>query len=178
MPIYYAAYTYVSKPETYWWPLNREVPIQFANSLMRAVMIGFTLPTILIFIPWKDPYTIQAFESLWQPSPMFVPFICSVLGYVYVKRHNLKQVSGKAADPFPDVPILQNLYIVSGILSVLLHIYSLAKIVSSPNLSLMSVFWPDFTAQPKAFGEGLRALFLADFWGFYAAMYGWLCMAA
>ncbi|KIW73680.1 hypothetical protein PV04_01778 [Phialophora macrospora] len=34
MPLYYACYTYVSEPETYWWPLNRPVPIQFAMSLL------------------------------------------------------------------------------------------------------------------------------------------------
>ncbi|EXJ84881.1 hypothetical protein A1O3_05556 [Capronia epimyces CBS 606.96] len=177
MPIYYAAYTYVSEPETYWWPLNREVPIQYASSLIWAVMIGYTLPTILMFLPWKSPYAIQNAETLWQPAPMFVPIICSILGYLYVKRHNLVHVQRKAKETFPDMPHLKRLYVVSGVLGVALHVYSLAKIVSSPSMSLTSVFWPDFTAQPKPLGEGLRSLFLADFWGFYVATYVWLCMA-
>lgn len=176
MPIYYAVYTYISEPETYWWPLNREVPIQYAASLMWAVMIGYTLPTILMFVPWKDPYTIQNFESLWQPSPMFVPIICGILGYFYT-RGNFKQHVRKASQGFPDVPHIKNLYVVTGALGFALHIYCLAKILFSPDMSLASVFWPDFTAQPKELGEGLRSLFLTDFWGFYIASYVWLCMA-
>ncbi|EXJ66717.1 uncharacterized protein A1O5_09912 [Cladophialophora psammophila CBS 110553] len=178
MPVYYACYTYISEPETYWWPLNRPVPIQFAMSLIWAVMLGYALPTILMFLPWKDPYAIQNFESLWQLSPMFVPLICSILGYCFVKRQGLKQASPKANEPFPDVPYIKKLYVVAGTLGVVLHVYSGAKILLSPTLSLTSVFWPDFTAQSKAFGEGLRTIFLADFWGFHVATYAWLCMAA
>ncbi|KAK5207798.1 hypothetical protein LTR72_007405 [Exophiala xenobiotica] len=178
MPVYYAAYTYVSEPETYWWPLNREVPIQYAKSLVYAIMIGYTLPTILMYIPWKDPSTVQNLESLWQPSPMFVPLICGILGCFYVKRQKVIQVSRTAKETFPDVAHLKRVYVVTGALGFLLHVYCLAKILSSADLSLTSVFWPDFTAQPKAFGEALRSIFLADFWGFHIATYVWLCMAA
>ncbi|KIW73679.1 hypothetical protein PV04_01777 [Phialophora macrospora] len=141
-------------------------------------MLGYALPTILMFLPWREPSTIQNFESLWQPSPMFVPLICSILGYCFAKRRGLKQTSPKAKEPFPDVPYLKQLYVVAGALGVVLHVSSLARILSSPTLSLTSVFWPDFTAQPKPFGEGLRTIFLADFWGFHVATYAWLCMAA
>jgi hypothetical protein len=140
-------------------------------------MIGYTLPTILMFLPWKTPYTIQIFESLWQPSPMFVPLLCSILGYFYVRRHNIVYVPRKAKQIFPDVQHLKNLYVITGTLGLMLHVYCLANILSSSDISLKSVFWPDFTTQPKAFGEGLRSLFLADFWGFYVASYAWLCMA-
>lgn len=177
MPIYYAIYTYISEPETYWWPLNREVRVQYAKSLIWAVMIGYTLPTLLMFWPWKDPITIQNFEALWQVSPMLVPLLASAMGYVYAKRHGLKHVSPKAQQPFADVPHLKTLYIATGTLGLALHIYTIAAILSSPTLTLKSVFWPDFSAAPKPLGEGLRALFLADFWGFYLASYGWLCMA-
>ncbi|KAH6871228.1 FAD-binding domain-containing protein [Thelonectria olida] len=177
MPIYYAAYTYISEPEPYWWPLSREVPIQFAASLKWAIGIGYILPTILMFLPWNDPYTVQDFESLWQPSPMFVPLICGILGYIYARRHSLALVPRNAKLAFPDIPHLQNLYVVTGALGLLLHAYCFTRILSSPDLSLTSVFWPDFTAQPKEFGEGLRSIFLSDFWGFHAATYAWLCMA-
>jgi hypothetical protein len=177
MPVYYAVYTFVSEPETYWWPLNREVPIQYAASLMWAVMVGYTLPTILMFSPWKNANTIQNFEALWQVSPMLVPLICSLLGHLYVKRHSLKQVSRRAKDTFPDIQYLQKLYVATGVLGLALHVYCIARIILSPNLSLMTVFWPDFSAENKSLGEGLRALFLADFWGFELATYAWLCMA-
>ncbi|KAH6722760.1 FAD-binding domain-containing protein [Leptodontidium sp. MPI-SDFR-AT-0119] len=177
MPIYYAIYTYISEPESYWWPLNREVPLQFAQTLIWAVMIGYVFPTILMFIPWKNPSVVQDFEALWQISPMLVPLLCSSLGYFYSRRQNLASVPRKAKEPFPDVPHLKKLYIVTGALGLPLHVYCIAKILSSSNISLASVFWPDFSPQPKTLGEGLSALFLADFWGFEIATYVWLCMA-
>lgn len=177
MPIYYAVYTYTSEPETYWWPLNREVPIQSAVSLIWAVSIGYTLPTILMFLPWKDPNTTQNFEALWQVSPMLVPLLCNILGKLYAWQNNIVKVPRQAKKPFPDIFHLKRLYIVTGVLGLALHFYCLAKIWSSPNLSFTSVFWPDFSPQPKELGQGLSALFLADFWGFEVATYGWLCMA-
>ncbi|KAH8703854.1 FAD-binding domain-containing protein [Talaromyces proteolyticus] len=177
MPIYYAIYTLISEPETYWWPLNREVRPEFATSLTWAVNIGYTLPTVLMFIPWGDPDVLQNFEALWQVSPMLVPTFCIILGYYYKKTHSIPKTARTAKQTFPDLPHLKKLYIVTGVLGLLLHVYSVAKIVLSPNLTLASVFWPDFRGQAKPLGEGLRALFLTDFWGFYIATYGWLCMA-
>lgn len=177
MPIYYAVYTFISEPETYWWPLNREVPIQFADSLTWAVMIGYTLPTILMYIPWKDPNTIQNFSSLWQISPVLVPLICTMLGRFYAKNNKVERGSPMAAETFADLAPLKRLYTITGILGLLLHVYCLSKIISSPDMTLASVFWPDFSTGPKAFGEGLRLIFLTDLWGFYAATYCWLCMA-
>jgi hypothetical protein len=51
------------------------------------------------------------------------------------------------------------------------------KISASDDISWTSVFWPDFSPQSKPLGEGLRSIFLADFWGFHTATYVWLCMA-
>lgn len=177
MPIYYAVYTYFSDPETYWWPLNREIPLPFAASLKWAVSIGYVLPTVLIFVPWSNQFAMQNFEALWQPSPMYVPLLCTILGYVYRKRHNFKEAPKKAAGAMPDIAHLEKLYIFTGVLGLLLHVYCIGKIVASPGMSLTSVFWPDFTAEPKSLGEGLRNIFLSDFWGFEIATFGWQCMA-
>lgn len=180
MPIYYAAYTLVSNVETYWWPLNREVPMHYATSLLWAIIVGYALPTVLMFMPWKDPNTIQNFEALWQPSPMFVPALCLLGAFIY-NRHNPSKGHSfhKAMDEFRDVPKLRTIYVVTGLSGVALHWYVITKIVTSPDptLTLSSVFWPDWSATPKELGEGIRALFMADFWGFYIASYVW-CVAA
>lgn len=177
MPIYYAVYTFISEPETYWWPLNREVKLQHAASLLWANILGYVLPTLLMFTPWKSPFAIQNFESLWQVSPMLVPLICATLASLYAKKNNVVDTPKKAKQMFPDLPYLKNIYLVTGCLGFALHVYCMVKIVRSPSMTLASVFWPDFSAQLKPFGEGLRLIFLADFWGFYVATCAWLCMA-
>ncbi|KAJ0415944.1 hypothetical protein BJY00DRAFT_317406 [Aspergillus carlsbadensis] len=177
MPIYYAAYTWISDPETYWWPLNREVPIHYAASLPWAVMLGYTLPTILMYVPWGDAYTLQNFEALWQVAPMLVAPLCMIFAYFHTRANRTRQTPRKANETFPDIAPLKALYGLSGSLGVLLHVYCIWCILSSSEMTLSSIFWPDFSAQPKSLGEGLRAIFLADFWGIVLATYGWLCMA-
>ena len=178
MPIYYAAYTFFSEAETYWWPLNREVRIQYAASLPIANIVGYAIPTMLMFVPWKDPYTIQNFEALWQVSPMLVPLVCNILGFVYTKKNNLKRVVPKANETFADLSYLKALYIITGTMGFLLHVYCMSKILFSSNLTFSSVFWPDLIASAKPLDEGIKTIFLTDFWGFYIASHVWLCMAA
>ncbi|KAJ4244000.1 hypothetical protein NW762_014613 [Fusarium torreyae] len=177
MPIYYAVYTYVSDPETYWWPLNREVPIENAVNLKWGVFVGYALPTLLMYQPWSSPSTVQIFESLWQPSPMFVTLICSFLATIYVARGKAPSGPRKAQHVAPDLAHLKSLYVTTGVFGFVWHTYCIIKILLSPKLSLASTFLIDFSPGPKPFGDGLRAIFLADFWGFEIASYVWLCMA-
>lgn len=176
MPVFYAAYTFISEPETYWWPLNREVPIAFSSSLLWANIVGYVVPTVLMFIPWSSPYAVQNFEALWQASPMFVPLFCQILGYFRAPSSS-DEPAKKGNRDFPDVAYLKNIYVVTGALGLLLHVFCAVKISASHDVSFDSVFWPNFSPQPKPLGEGLRAIFMADFWGFYIATYIWLCMA-
>ncbi|CAG9986543.1 unnamed protein product [Clonostachys byssicola] len=176
MPIYYASYTLVSEPETYWWPLNRVVPIEYAVSVVWA-QLGYIVPTILMFYPWNNPTLQQSFEALWQPSPFVAPLLCAVLGYLCSKMDSSKVVPRKLNDAFKDLLYLKFLYGSMASIGVFQHVYFLVKIRFSTEMTLSSVFWPDFSPEPKELGEGLRQLFLADFWGFQIGTYGWLCMA-
>lgn len=115
MPLYYAVYTWISDVETYWWPLNRAVPTHYAKTLLWAIMIGYTLPTVLMFVPWSDPIVMQNFEALWQPSPMFVPLLCMVFGFIYTKKNPKAHAQHKARDSFSDVLELQKIYVITGI---------------------------------------------------------------
>ncbi|KAJ9144948.1 FAD/NAD(P)-binding domain-containing protein [Pleurostoma richardsiae] len=182
MPLYYAAYTWVSDVEPYWWPLNRFVPIHYAKSLLWANLIGYVLPTILMFLPWKAPFTIQNFEALWQPAPMFVPLLTTIFGAIYSWRYPLTlegKLTPRAKDQPGDIAELRLIYVITGAMGVLLHWGVMFKLLSStdPNLTLSSVFIPDFSATPKVLGEGIRNLFMADFWGYYVASYVWCASA-
>ncbi|CAK7205375.1 hypothetical protein SEUCBS139899_008145 [Sporothrix eucalyptigena] len=178
MPIWYAVYTFVSEPETYWWPLNREVMIPWASNLLSANLIGYALPTVLMFYPWSEPNLVQNFEVLWQVAPMLVPLFVNVLGYFYGKSHpNWSKTPKRADTPFPDIVHLKQLYFVTGLLGFALHVYCIGSIIASPTLSLSSVFGPDFAATPKSLGEGLRALFLIDFYGLELASFAWCVQA-
>ncbi|OBT77601.1 hypothetical protein VF21_04577 [Pseudogymnoascus sp. 05NY08] len=167
-----------SAPESYWWPLSREVPIQYADSMIWAVMIGYTLPTIILFIPWQDPFTLQNIEACWQLSPMLVPLLCIIFAYFHPsQRSKDAQQSRKANRISPDIEPLKRLYVTTGILGVLFHIYFVARAFYDPELTLSGVFWPDFVTQDKTLGEGVKLMFLVDVWALEVATYVWSCQA-
>lgn len=177
MPLYYSAYTFISDAEPYWWPLSREVPIHHAKALLPAILIGYAVPTVLMFTPWKSPTTIQNFAALWQVSPMLVPMLTVIFGMIYT-RLNVQKGTPKpreADEEFADVPYLKRVYVVVFVLGSMLHVGVISQIwwSADPELTMASVFSPDFSATAKSLGEGLRALFMADFWAFWIASYVW-----
>ncbi|KFY40946.1 hypothetical protein V495_05159 [Pseudogymnoascus sp. VKM F-4514 (FW-929)] len=178
MPLYYAVHSFVSESESYWWPLTREVPIQYADSMIWAVMIGYTLPTIILFIRWEDPFTLQNIEALWQLSPMLVPLLCTLFAYFHPSRRTrVAQKPQKANELFPDLEPLKRLYVVTGILGLLFHVYCVFTAYFDPELSISAVFWPDFITQEKTLGEGVKFMFLIDVWALEIATYVWSCQA-
>ncbi|KAH6977419.1 hypothetical protein BKA56DRAFT_674234 [Ilyonectria sp. MPI-CAGE-AT-0026] len=182
MPIYYAVYTWISDVESYWSPLKRFVPIEYAKTLLAANFLGYILPTILMFIPWSNPYTIQNFEALWQVSPMLVPLFAMIFGTIYAwqnpKPSEEKLTPPSKGEPF-DLVSLKLIYVVTGACGVFLHWGIMIKLLTSidPGLTFGSVFLPDWSATAKPLGEGIKNLFLADFWGYYLASYVWCASA-
>lgn len=178
MPLYYAVYSFVSESETYWWPLTRQVPIRYADSMIWAVLIGYALPTVVLFVPWDDPFTLQNVESFWQISPMLVPFLCTTIAFFHPsQRTTAAQQPRQMNEAFVDLNPLKRLYLIIGILGLLFHVYCVIKVIYDPELALSSVFWPDFATQEKTLGEGVRFMFLIDLWALEIATYVWSCQA-
>ncbi|KAM0187494.1 hypothetical protein ACHAPI_011129 [Fusarium lateritium] len=180
MPLYYAAYTWMSDAEVYWWPLQRIVPIHQAKSLLSSSVIGYVLPTILMFVPWKSDITAQYWETFWQPSPLFVPILTTVFGTLCRWMNPIKpadKLSPLAKDEPTDVGYLKQVYVAMGILGLLLHWYVAVNILSDERLSFAGVFVPDMTTSPMPLYQTFHNVFLFDFWGFFAASYVW-CVSA
>ncbi|KAK4956217.1 hypothetical protein LTR10_005738 [Elasticomyces elasticus] len=178
MPLYYATYSFVSESESYWWALNREVPIQYADTMIWAVVVGYTIPTIVLFLPWNDPFILQNIESFWQISPLLVPLLCTVLAFFHPsQRAGAVQQPRKANGSCQDLDSLKRLYIIAGVGGALFHMYCVGKVIHDPELTLPSVFWPDFSTQEKTLGEGVKFMFLIDVWALELATYIWSCQA-
>ncbi|KAI0136167.1 FAD-binding domain-containing protein [Xylariales sp. AK1849] len=182
MPLYYVAYTWISDSEPYWWALSRVVPTYAAKALLPANLIGYILPTVLMFIPWKSPVTMQSFEALWQVAPMLVAPLIGIMSAFYGWLKPLTPEEKRpqtASSEAADMPYIRRLYIIIFAMGAILHWYVLSKLMSStdPDLTVASVFIPDFSATPKTLGQGMRNVFMADLIGFYAASYVWCCSA-
>lgn len=178
MPVYYAVYSLVSESSSYWWPLNRGIPVHHAESMIWAVMIGYALPTAVLFVPYKDPFILQNVESFWQISPMLVPLLCTFFAQVHRSRRvEDVQKPQQVNDPPPDLKPLKQLYIITGTLGLLFHVYCVLKVIRDTGMTISSVFWPDFVTQKKTLAEGVKFMFLIDLWALEVATYIWLCQA-
>lgn len=180
MPLYYAVYTWISDAEHYWWPLQRAVPIHQAKGLLSSSVIGYVLPTIFMFIPWKHDRTAQYWETFWQPSPLFVPILTNVFGAVYLWQNPAKpadKLTPLAKDEPADVKYLKQVYLFMGVMGLLLHWFVAVSIFNDNQLSLAGVFIPDITSSPMPLYQAFHNIFLFDYWGFFAASYVW-CVGA
>lgn len=173
IPYYYIAYTVFSNAEPYWWPLSRLVPARYINVILPSLILGFILPTILMFFPWESASTTQTFMALWQPSPMIACLLTFALSIAYKKINPpANSLTPFAAAQPKDITTLKAIYGLSFFLASLLHFFVISRIISSPALSFSSVFgFSDLQDQPL--GELLRNSFAADFWAFTTASYAW-----
>jgi hypothetical protein len=177
MPIWFAAYTWKSESEHYWWPLSREIPLPYARSILPAVLLGYVAPTILMFWPWESLSTVQAMTAFWQPAPIAVQSLGTIFAFLYGTS---RQPHHRAANVEPkDLGYLRKIYSVAFVLGVALHlgvVYTLAT-SSDPDLTFTAVFMPNWTTGRQSHGEGLRNLWLADFYGLFVSSTFFCCAA-
>ncbi|EXJ79932.1 hypothetical protein A1O3_08217 [Capronia epimyces CBS 606.96] len=202
MPLYFIAYTYLSNGESYWGPppsLSSEVPLKYAKVLLPAILLGYALPTLLMFWPfWTDPDTVQNLTAFWQPSPCYVQVLLVVLGGGYDLKNIYQQHQQKSSpstganstslnrakdnpgEKDSAYPYLKAVYSCTFVVGLVLHVSCIAYLTlvsPDPELTLKSVFWPDWSATPKPHGEGLRNMWLVDFYVFDVACVIWCCFA-
>ncbi|PQE09701.1 FAD binding domain-containing protein [Rutstroemia sp. NJR-2017a BBW] len=173
MPFYYVAYTLFSNVESYWWPLSRLVPAHYVRVLLPAILIGYVIPTILAFMPWKDSTTVQNFGALWQFSPMFASLLTFLFSIIHKRVSPPKDsMTPFAAEQPKDLPYLKSIYLFAFLSGVALHFSVMSNILFSgnPELTLRSVF---LFSESESLGDGLRNQFAADFWALNIATYGW-----
>lgn len=170
MPIWFALYTWKSESEHYWWPLSREISLPYVRSILPAVLIGYVVPTILMFWPWKSLSTVQAMTALWQPAPIAVQVLVTIFASLYGTSRKSPIGHHREANAAPqDLKHLRTIYSVVFVLGAVLHlgvVYTLAT-STNPELSFKAVFKPNWTAERQTHGEGLRNLWLPDFYGLF-----------
>jgi hypothetical protein len=168
MPIWFASYTWKSESEHYWWPLSREIPLPYAKSILPAVLIGYVAPTILMFWPWESLSTVQSMTALWHQAPIAVQVLVTIFAYLYGTSSQGSHSGHKTPNAEPrDLRYLKKVYSVAFVLGVVLHlgvVFTLAT-SSDPALTFSAVFKPNWTFGPQSHGEGLRNMWLPDFYG-------------
>ena len=149
VPLYLLTFTYTSSRTAY---LDKVSIVRSTSSrtLIPAVILGYLLPTALMFYPFQDlDYTMFA-TALWQPSPILV-------NIVWILLASITSSGSKAGN-------VLNAYLMSGLLAAASHLVVLYQAFSSscPDVTVTSIFIPiERTTAP--FEEAVHFIFQIDY---------------
>ncbi|EXJ92529.1 hypothetical protein A1O3_01081 [Capronia epimyces CBS 606.96] len=178
VPLYYLAYLWDSADSQYWSAESRQVPVSYAKALLPALLLGYLVPTTLMFLPYSDSdlWTTQAMIALWQPSPWFVNAILWILSTFYGSMDS--QTAGQESS-LRDMKYLDSTYMVVFLVSVISHFGTVLVCLLSddPQHSFSHAFVPHVRHVEPNLTEGLHAIFQYDFWIIFAASLLWIWLA-
>jgi len=171
IPLYYLAYMRESAQKDYWSPASRQVSTSYARALLPSLVIGYLLPTILMYLPFSDPdlRVTQGLIALWQPTPLIVNLLLFVISAAY---GNEPATSKKAASPPPgDIKYLNRLYLTCFSVSAIAHVGTIFVCLSSthPQMSLTRALVRVPTNDLMSMTGGLHYIFQVDFWIIFTA---------
>jgi hypothetical protein len=172
---------YTSSRKDYWSPASRAVSLSYAQALLPSLIVGYLIPTILIYLPYDNVFITQRYAALWQPVPIYVNILLFILAPTYsIGRSTPKTTTTVTENSIDDVKYLKRVYIFSFIVGAITHWAAVAIcfLSSDPNLSFMHAFWPNkefFFGQVTGLtlSQGLLYIFQVDFWIIFASSLIW-----
>jgi hypothetical protein len=182
IPLYHLAYMKTSSGKNYWSPASRAVPVAYAQALLPCLILGYLLPTILIYLPYSNAFMTQGYIALWQPAPLIVNLLLLIL----VPTYSVGQPKPKttAAGSTDDVKYLKRVYILCFVVGAVTHWAAVAIcfLTSDPNLTFIHAFWPNKELFIGAninttLSEGLLYIFQIDFWVIFGSSLIWAYLA-
>lgn len=160
-----------SARKDYWSPASRQVSASYAKALLPSLVIGYLLPTILMYLPFSDPdlSVTQGLVALWQPTPLIVNLLLFVISIAYGKE---PATSKKAASPpLNDIKYLNRLYLTCFTVSAIVHVGTIFVCLSSthPQMSLTHALVRVPVSDRMSMTGGLHYIFQVDFGIIFAA---------
>lgn len=168
IPIYYLAYMRESAQPDYWSPASRRIPTSYAKALLPSLVIGYLLPTILMYLPFQDINITQGLVALWQPSPLIVNlllFFSASFGQESVTSK--EPVSG----PPNHMKYVNRLYFTCFAVTTIAHVGTILLCLSSSDsqMSLTQTLGRVPVGDRTSMSGALHYVFQADFWILFTA---------
>lgn len=164
-PLYFLVSTFASRSFSYFSPATRAIPPSTSKAFLPALMVGYIIPTTMLFLPIGGQETRQAVIALWQPAPVYVSLLTLLLSRAIEKLETFQrkglEESIKGAE---NTHHLKSVYKVTGIMSACFHISIMLGCLVSTELSLLRVFVPQDSFAPVAsVGDGVFIFLQNDF---------------
>ncbi|KAI9926177.1 hypothetical protein MW887_004640 [Aspergillus wentii] len=163
-PIYFLVTAFTSRQKTYFLPTSRSVSTLSAKAILPALLLGYVIPTMLMFFPIGDTSTRQAIFAMWQPSPVVVVILTEIFSRAIGWMDTSEQKNDSETSKNNDLPHLASIYKGTGVTAACLHLTVVFACLVSDNLSLTRLFLPqDSFAPVKTVAEGAFVFFQNDF---------------
>ncbi|CAI7632633.1 unnamed protein product [Penicillium glandicola] len=182
-PLYFVSSTFISSRVQYFSANTRALPESTARAILPALILGFVVPTVMLFFPLADALnTRQIFIALWQPTPIYVVILTQIFSRVIksIGSSAPAKTDNAAAENKSnrDIPHLQTLYAVAGFVSACFHLALLLSWAALGTNFIIKVFIPaDAFAQVATLADGVFVFFQNDFLLVAAATLLW-CLAS
>lgn len=152
----------------------------YAKALLPSLIIGYLIPTVLLYIPHDTVFTTQALVAFWQPTPIFVNIL--LLAFSEFFSIGYKDPKPSVEGTTDDVKYLQRVYLASFVVGAVSHWFTIAAclgfVSSDPNLSFFHAIWPNLDLMmgnrpPTGLYEGLHYIFQMDYWFIFGSSLIW-----
>ncbi|KAJ0163434.1 hypothetical protein CTA2_3014 [Colletotrichum tanaceti] len=138
-PVYYLVSLYTTRRAVYSRPTGRPVPSSVAKVLPLCLVLGYVVPTILMFLPLGDGAAQQDVIAFWQGSPVYVAVLAWVLSGALARASPTKSLDWEIFET-RDLAWLRLGYAFCFSAAATLHLSALAFARLSPSVSLVRAF--------------------------------------
>lgn len=187
MPLYYIAYLWDSRDSGYSSPYSRTIGHATSKALWPALVIGYLIPTIAMYLPYSDntttKFTTQLMVAIWQFSPVYVNILLVILSACFSTTPAPENEPTQA-----DLPWLRKVYATVIGVGAVTHITTIINLLywptSDPKYTFKHAFVLIFSQSPSAsadrldqFSISMLRVFQWDFWIIFTASFIWAWQA-
>ena len=158
LPLHDLCYIFVARRPSYL-RAGRAVPVHVAKALIPALLIGYLLPTCLLFIRRYSQQTVLYLIAVWQFTPFYINILVGIFGSMLKTSPTSTNKAMSSESNY-----LITVYLISVLASATAHITTLSGILSGnpAEVSLASIFLPSQSRLLKSTGQDLHHIFQWD----------------
>lgn len=139
------------------------LPVATAKAIPPAAILGYIIPSMLLFFPYSNADIRQVIIAFWQPAPVLVPILTRIFSYLSkIQAGNSNNDASKEINE-TDLPHLNAVYKATGIIAACFHIFTVIGCMVSDDLSLTDVLLRKNSFSPVSdLADGVFAFFQND----------------
>ncbi|TQN68038.1 FAD-dependent monooxygenase andE [Colletotrichum shisoi] len=171
-PIYFLVSLYTTRRGVYARPTGRPIPSSVAKVLPVSLVLGYIVPTTLMFLQYGDSAVQQDAIAFWQPSPVYVSVLTWVLSGALAYVSRTKSLAWEIFES-KDLASLRIGYALCFSATATLHVAAVAYARLSPSVSLVEAFLGLPTVASMGLGNDLVGFWKYDMLLCFAAVAVW-----